>query len=393
MAFFPAAQLDPESRKKRRAGAPIATGEIDPVQVGQQAASIREQQTQIQPSAIPLEEPAGAPVELGAPAPYVAGTTLREGQTPEGFTRRVEDVRGGFGEITTAQPTTTQTPEQVQEALTGVEARSDVRVQNILAQQEQAAQAQAPTTASQIQELETQLATPGRGLRQSFGDLMTEQQGRRTARERLDKLYAQQKTETTQAGQTLRAGVTAARTQQNADRNYDLAVSRFKQAERKEGAASQRRAFEDMREITTGYAKQAYPDDPARQQGYIAKQLETATPGFLFNTPEGRNYTKVVKEDLMGAISAERGLWDYIVNAGGAPEQGDVESLSFKDWKIGDAGPWFGDETVAQKGVAGKYAYLDNLSDEQVWILKQLIRRDNPEDYPNQKQESLRTGQ
>ena len=392
MAFLPAAQLDPESRKKRRAGAPIATGEIDPAQVSQQAASIRERQAQIQPSDTFLDEPAGAPVELGAPEEFVAGTTIREGQTPEGFTRRVEDPRGGFGEITTAQPKTTDTPEQVQEALAGVEARSDVRVQNILRQQEQAAQAQAPTTASQIQELEAQLATPGRGLRQSFGELLTETQGRRTARERLDKLYAQQKTETTQAGQTLRAGVTAARTQQNADRSYDLAVRRLKQSERKEDRSSQRKAFEDMREITTGYAEQAYPDDPAKQQGYIAKQLETATPGFLFNTPEGRNYTRVIKEELVDAVQSERGLYDALFGDT-PPDQADVESLSFKGWKIGDAGPWFGSETVAKKGKSGNYAYLDNLSDEQVWIMEQLIRRDNPEDYPNQKQESLRTGQ
>lgn len=381
MAFLRQAQLDPESRKRLK---PEVFGdEPDELEVP----SIRAKQPIVPKAPIVTTEQ-----DFGAPGVTMAGQFDPLG---EEYTRTLRSAQGGFGTMVSEAPQTTQTPEQVQEALAGVEARSDVRVQNIIAQQEQAAQAgeAAPTTASQIQELEAQLATPGRGLRQTFGELLTAQQGRRTARERLDKLYAQQRTETQQAGQTLRTAATAARTQQTGDRNYDLAVARFKQAERKEGAASQRRAFEDMREITTGYAKQAYPDDPSKQQGYIAKQLETATPGFLFNTPEGRNYTKVIKGSLVDAINDERGLWDYFVNAGGATEQGDVESLSFKGWKIGDAGPWFGSETIAEKGKGGKYAYLDNLSEEEVWVMKQLIMRDNPEDYPNQKQASLRTGQ
>lgn len=373
MAFLPAASLSREDRKLRTAGAPIATGELDPVKLEQQAqqvASVREQQAQIQLNDTPLDEPAGASTD---------------------FTRTVRNQQGGTGSLTTQGEFTTDTPEQVQDALSGVEARSDVRVQNIIAQQERTAQGQAPTTASQIQELEAQLSTPGRGLRQSFGDLLTETQGRKSARKQLDKLYAQQKTETTQAGQNLRAGVTGARAQRNADRSNNLAERRFQQTKEVADQASNRRAFEDARTVHTNFAKEKYKDDPDKQQAYVAKQLAAKDPNFL-TTPEGQGYTRQIKGDVVEAIRGERGLFDAIFGDK-APTQGDIESFSFKGWKIGDAGPWFGDPTVAKKGQSGNYAYLDNLSDEQVWVLEQLIRQDNPEDYPNAKREGIRTGQ
>jgi len=408
MAFLPAASISEKERRARAAGAPIATGSMDIEQIKKDAPSVRQAiaaQDEIPLNVTPLEEPAGAPAGapagLGAPEEYVAGTTIREGQTPEGFTRRIENVRGGFGEITTAQPRTTDTPEQVEAALAGVQERSDVRVQNIIRQQEQAEAARAPTIASQIQELEAQLETPGRGLRQSFGELLTETQGRRNTRKRLDELYAQQKTETTEAGQTLRAGATATRTQQNADRNYKLALARFEQTGSIADQASRRRAFEDARKVHTSFAKDAY-DDPVKQQAYVAKQLSLNDPQFL-STPEGLGYIRSTKKELVKAIRSERGLIDWVRKKFGgdeAPSQSDIESLSFKGWKIGDEGPWisfggvFGEsKIVGKKGKSGNYAYLDNLSVEQVWVMEQLIMRDNPEDYPNAKREDIRTGQ
>jgi len=331
-----------------------------------------------------------APEGLGEAAPYRAGTTIREGQTPEGFTRRVEGARGGFGEITTAEPTTVQTPEQVQEALAGVEARSDVRVQNLLRQQEQADPAVQQNT--RIQELEEQLAQPGRGLRQSFGDLMAETQGRRTARKELDALYKQQGLETTQAGQTQRAALVSR------DKARDRSM-RYRELIGREGAAAkkeQRSIFKEAQADYRAQAKDRFPDDPKQQSFYEAELLESHLPGSAWDTTAGRAVRKDAVIELNKAADDERGFFDWAAQflGGSKPRTAeDYHKLDFEGWSVNDKGEILLPEAIinndAFRNKDGNYAYFDNMSPQTVWFIRQLVNKANAKN----KSTSLRKGQ
>lgn len=321
-------------------------------------------------SGAPASEESG--INPGAPQSVrqenFAGTKLNldEGYNEDGtYTRSLRNEQGEVvGTFDSQRRQTTDSPELVDELAENVSRRSIARGQASL----DAKQASNPVSVvgKQIADLEEQLAQPERGPRQSFGDMLAERESRRNMRTQLDSLYTHRD-----------KLVSSSQTQANSDRTFNLATAKFKQQQASGDRASRASAFKDLRDITTEFAKAQYPDEPRKQIGVVAKRLEDASPGFLFNTPEGQVYTREIKKDLVGAVRSESSLWDAWFGDK-EPGQEDIESLSFKGWQIGEAGPWFGSPTVGKKGKSGNYAYLDNLTEEQVWILRQLIKRDNP---------------
>ena len=351
------------------------------------------------------EAPEAAPVTdaeqvdvtgLGAPVPYTAGTTLREGQTDEGYTRRVEGPGGAYGEMTTAGRQTTDSPERVDELAEGVAARSGQRVQNILAQQEQAQQARGPSVDDQIADIEAQLAQPGRGLRQSFGDLLKETQSRKSLRTQLDSLYKSRNTAATQAGQTQRAALVS----QDKARDRSL---RYQELAGKQGAAArkeQRTLFKEAQSDYRTQAKDRYPDDPKQQSFYEAELLETHLPGSSWDSTAGRAVRKDAIGEFVREGISERGLYDWAKSKLGIGEtqpftEDDIHKLDFKGFTT-DKGEmitpdWISDNDVI-KTPDGNYVYLDNLSPKTAWFIRQRIIHDNPDSFKNKKQ-TIRKGQ
>ena len=349
------------------------------------------------------EAPEAAPVTdaeqvdvtgLGAPVPYTAGTTLREGQTDEGYARRVEGPGGAYGEMTTAGRQTTDSPERVGELAEGVAARSGQRVQNILAQQEQAQQARGPSVGDQIAGIEEQLAQPGRGLRQSFGDLLKETQSRKSLRTQLDSLYKARDTATTQAGQTERAALVS----QDKARDRGL---RYRELVGKQGAAARKERNTLRKEAQATYEEQAkarFADDPKEQAFFVAQNLETHLPGSSFDTPHGRIVRRDAMEDLVKTASDERGLIDWMATKipGFSTSEkltyDDLAKIDFSDWNI-DKGEIILPEAITSNDAfrtkEGNYAYFDNMSPKTVWFIQQMIKNSKT----NKTQTSLREGQ
>ena len=265
---------------------------------------------------------------------FTGGTTLRAGQTDEGFVRRVEDSKGGFGTITTAGEKTTDSPEAVGDLAQNV---ADQSVRRAIMQADlKAANAPGAQTASRIKDLEEQLAQPQLGPRQSFGAMLEEGRNLRAMQKQLKELYAQQRTETTQRGQDRRAGLVS----QDKARDRSL---KFRELAGKQDTASQKERRTLFNEAKTDFRAQAKlrSDNPKEQAFFEAKLLETHFPDNAWSTSAGRIVRQDAVKELNTAANNERGFFDWAAQflGGSKPRtEEDYQKLDFEGWSVNDKG-------------------------------------------------------
>lgn len=326
----------------------------------------------------------------------IKGASIREGYNNQGkYVRDVTTPSGGTGSITSEFDTTTDSPERVNELAGNVAKRSQQRG---IAEQEIKQQADpAYQRGQQIKQLEEQLAQPGRGLRQSFGEMMQERQVRTAAKTQLKELYDQQKEGQQQAGQTQRAGLVSQDKARDRSLRYRELIGRQGVAATKERQSLFTAAQSDYR----AQAKARFPDDPKQQSFFEAELLETHLPGSAWDTTAGRIVRKDAVMELVNKAQDERGFFDWAANFVGLSDsaaltEGDLHKLDFTGWKV-DKGeiilPEFIMDNDAFRTNDGNYAYFDNMSPQTVWYIKQRIMKDNPQDFKNKTQTGLRGGQ
>ena len=326
-----------------------------------------------------------------------AGTNLSldEGYQPDGsYGRTLRNAQGDVvGQMDTQRRLTTDSPEKVAELAGNVASSSQQRA---IAEQQLKQQADPAYQREQkIKKLEEQLATPGRGLRQSFSDLLTESQNRRAAKDQLKALYAEQKSALQQEGQTERANIVSQ------DKLRDRAL-RYRELLGKEDAAAKKERRTLMSADQKVFEKQADERkmSPQDKAFFVASNLELGMPGSSWDTSYGKIARKDAKAEFVKQWSSERGIWDWAKSALGigserAPTQDDIERADFSGFTT-DKGEKITPDALTENRVlrapSGDYVYLDKLPPKVAWLIGQRVIHDNPENFKDVKQ-TVRKGQ
>jgi hypothetical protein len=324
------------------------------------------------------------------------GLSLDEGYQLDGsYGRTLRNAQGDIvGQMDTQRRLTTDSPEKVAELAGNVASSSQQRA---IAEQQLKQQADPTYQREQkIKQLEEQLATPGRGLRQSFSDLLTESQNRRAAKDQLKALHAERKSALEQQGQTERADITSQ------DKLRDRAL-RYRELLGKEDTTAKKERRDLMSADQKVFEKQADERkmSPQDKAFFVASNLELGMPGSSWDT----SYGKVARKDAMAEFvkqwSSERGIWDWAKSTLGigsqrAPTQDDIEHADFSGFKTGEGEmnitPDMLTENRVLKSPSGDYVYLDKLPPKVAWLIGQRVIHDNPKNYKDVKQ-TVRKGQ
>lgn len=336
----------------------------------------------------------GAPQAVAEEDFMGTGLTKEEGYQPDGGYRRTLRNQQGdvVGTMDTPRRKTTDSPEKVDELMQEVSRRSIARGQASIDARQQADPRY--QTAQKIKQLEEQIAQPGRGLRQSFGEMMQERQVRTAAKTQLKELYDQQRAQTQQTGQTQRAGLVSADKARDRSLRYQELVGKRGDAARKERRSLFNQATKDY--VAEAKAREMKPKEAAF---YVASMQETHLPGSSWDTTYGRVVRKDAIQTLNTMANEERGFFDWLggLFGGSKPRtEADFQKMDFSGWSTGDAGEIIPpDEIIGNTAIRnedGNYAYVDDLPSEVAWFIGQQIIKDNPKQHTNVRQ-TIRKGQ